>query len=295
VELPTATWARRLYGEDEDGWLPWIQDAQGVVSGAWVSAAEAATRPEALLESLAPRLKPDSVVTLLLPGALDLVDLHRALPARPDGELWPVRWSVDRPASARAAAPGGARRAVVVGDPGGGLAEARAEAASVAAALRADGFEVTELGRGTRLPDLLTALGGDGVELLHFAGHGEVGEDAWDARLVLAGGAVFGVRDVLSLAHPPRRVVLTGCETARTDGEALAGMGLATAFIVAGTEQVIATARKVDDAVARRFSEQLYRRPDRYTSPERAFAAAVSATARDTPDADVGGFRLIVR
>jgi CHAT domain-containing protein len=69
------------------------------------------------------------------------------------------------------------------------------------------------------------------------------------------------VQDVLSLPRAPRAVVLSACETAgtATDGSA-SGMHLARAFLLAGSEFVIASHGEVDDGIAARFSETLYTR-----------------------------------
>lgn len=294
---PLEIWAKGPDLPAEAGYLPIVQDDRGVASGAWVSAAEVAAAPERLLAVLAGRLDGARSITLLLPGALEGVDLQAVkVGDRSLIQRAPVSWSIDRAANAMLRGTGAARRALVVGDPGGGLAGARDEATAVAQQLRSQGWQVTLLsGAAARLPAVLAELGGDGVELLHFAGHGEMGEDAWDARLVLAGGTVLGVRDVLALEHPPRLVVLAGCETARSEGIGIAGMGLAQAFVNAGSEAVVATARKVDDHLARRFSSAWYADGAALDAPGAGFQRVVEGLSVSEASADWAGFRLISR
>jgi tetratricopeptide (TPR) repeat protein len=288
-------WARDATA-GEPGWIALLQDGRGVAVGSWTSDAEVRRRPGVLLDAFLPRLAAAERVTLMVPGAIDGLDLHMApVDGVPLALRVPVSWSVDRSANAVTPPAGAARRAVVVADPGGGLESARAEGVEVAAALRARGWEVTELGRGTTLPALLRALGQEGVELLHYAGHGEVKDDAWDARLVLAEGTSLTVRDVLALQRPPRTVILAGCETGKTERIGLAGMGLAQAFVAAGSETVLATARKVDDTLAREISLAWYAAVPEQVGALPAWRSAVAAVATARPDADWAGFRLVVR
>jgi CHAT domain-containing protein len=98
------------------------------------------------------------------------------------------------------------------------------------------------------------------VELVHYAGHGLfAGREGWQSALPLAGSGHLAIGDVLTSSAVPARVVLSGCETARSaDGAPAESLGLAQSFVVAGADFVIAPVRPVDDKVAARLSAALY-------------------------------------
>ena len=137
-------------GRGERLWRGIWQDDEGVVAGAPLSEAALRAAPAQLLpgeRALRPR-----VVSLLLPAALEDLDLHLVpVGDRPWALQVPVRWSLDL---GRAPQPADSHTALVVGDPEGGLAGARAEASEAADQLRSAGWSVQTLGRGA---DLLAA------------------------------------------------------------------------------------------------------------------------------------------
>ncbi len=94
---------------------------------------------------------------------------------------------------------------------------------------------------------------------LHYSGHGSLGVSSpWEAWLLLADGKLSAL-DILAGAWPMRTVVLSGCETGA--GQSLANheqVGLAQAFVVAGSQSVIAPDRRVSDAEATRFTRLFY-------------------------------------
>jgi len=197
-------------------------------------------------------------------GAARAIDVH-ALPwdGAPLVARLPVVYPIDH---AAAADPGdgdaGAMRALVVGDPTSDLERARAEIDGVSRALAGSGsWRVRVLRRrdatGSRVRQELSD-----ATLFHYAGHGRyAGRDGWESALPLADHGELTVADVLALPRAPRRVVLLGCETARSSADAAeggAGLGLAQAFLVAGAEEAVAATRDVDDAVAGAIAEGLY-------------------------------------
>jgi hypothetical protein len=94
------------------------------------------------------------------------------------------------------------------------------------------------------------------ADLLHYSGHGEhQGLGGWQSALLLARQDTFEVGDILALSSVPKTVVLLGCETAMTQkNQREWGIGLAHAFLVAGSEEVVAASRKLNDAVSHGFS-----------------------------------------
>jgi hypothetical protein len=277
-------------GADGLAWRPMLRYAGGVRVGAPVLAATLEADPGALWRGFAEQLRPATTVTWLLPGALEALDVHLgALDGAPLVSGRVVRWSLDRATDVPTATVRRDQGALVLGDPEGRLPEARAEAAAAVDALSGWGVQTWRLGAGADLAAVEAALDANPVGWLHVAGHGRFAADGWDAAIALAGGTAWGVRDLLGGRAVPEVVVLSGCETARTGGQGVAGVGLAHAFVHLGSAAVVAAARPVDDALARRFADAFYRAEPWGRGAERAFSAAVSEVG---PEAGV--FRLIV-
>lgn len=297
--------ARQTLRSPDEGevMLSWFEDRQGLVGFSATHDDVLAIRlpmvaptdspmvlASSLLAPLAPRAADATRVTMLPYGWVRGVDLQ-ALPWRETslGAWKPVSWSLDlAPSSATLSA---ATSAVVVGDPRGDLPWARKEARSVAESL--GGLSVISLsGDGATRDALVDAL--PAADLFHFAGHGAFGEGVWDGELLTAREGRLSVADVLSLPSVPARVVLSGCETARTKETALENLGLAQAFVTAGSSVSVASARTVDDRLAAAFVDALYEADFATRDPAEAFAAASVAVSTSMPDADVGAFRLII-
>lgn len=261
-----------VYHPVREGWACFAVSREGTVIhrlGAIDPRASKAALAEQLLGATAMRAEIARARRLRVAayGELGRVDLH-ALPweGRPLVDRLPVVYGLDLPAEDRGAgggaAAGGAPIAVVVSDPLDDLPSARREGAEVAAALAGAGWGVRRLeGRQATSAALSAVLAEPGVTLLHYAGHAEVfGRDGWESALSLAAGGRLTVGDILALPKVPPRVVLSGCDTARTADTARAeGLGLAQAFAVAGSRAVVASARPVDDREARALMAALYR------------------------------------
>ncbi|MCG8460632.1 MAG: CHAT domain-containing protein, partial [Holophagales bacterium] len=246
-----------------------------------LSGVEAEARPEAsgaagelgaalareLLAPFAPRLRRARRLSWMPPGRLRQVDLH-SLPfdGAPLAHLLPVAYSLDLPLGLSGAQPGDAAASgpalasdlLLVSDPGGDLPHARAEAAAV---LELSGAVAT-----TAVTHLegLAATGSETRRWLarrdhfHYSGHARFA--GWDSHLPLAEGSSLTVDDILALPRAPARVVLAGCESGRplTPG-GRETLGLAQAFVVRGSREVIAATRPVPDEDGRRLMEALYR------------------------------------
>ncbi|MGK3981954.1 CHAT domain-containing protein [Sorangium sp. So ce136] len=201
-----------------------------------------------------------------------------------------------RPADA-ASAP---RSALVVADPRRDLPAARREADAVARALEGKGLRVERLSGGLATHRAVAgALEQPGIEVFHYAGHGFFGGlDGWDSGLALAGGSELAVGDILALRRAPARVVLSGCDTARTEAAQAApgarglGLGLAQALLVAGARSVIAATRPVDDALAERVMAALY--AGEQQDPAAQLREATLAALRADPSCDWASFRALV-
>ncbi|MCB9787614.1 MAG: CHAT domain-containing protein [Deltaproteobacteria bacterium] len=230
-------------------------------------------------------------------GPLREVDFH-ALPwrGRPLGERLPIAYAVDMPRPGRASAEGNG--ALVVVDPAQNLVAARAEIDAIRPLLTGTKGPPRELDAETAtLPSVQEQLGS--ASLFHFAGHGWFGGiGGWESGLGLADGARLTVGHILALDRVPATVVLSGCETGRSDRSGPgATLGIAEAFIIAGADAVIAATRPVEDTLAAALSVALYEHGTAALreDPARALQRAQAEVRRDMPDADWASFRLIVR
>jgi len=93
------------------------------------------------------------------------------------------------------------------------------------------------------------------ARVLHFACHGvTAANDPLANYLLLAGDERWYASDILECERGPRLVVLSACETATVAGlHADEGLGLASAFLAAGTPGVVASLWSVGDLSAAAF------------------------------------------
>lgn len=173
--------------------------------------------------------------------------------------------------------------ALIIGDPQGDLEGARDEALYVAAALRVRGLAVHPLiGRdavGLQLRAMLPE-----VDHLHYAGHSDHGGDfGWDGSLRLSQGTSLSIPDILTLGRAPRTASLLSCESGVVDEDPRnQGVGLATAFLLAGSQVVLATATRLPADEAPAIAEALYASKCEATSFElrTAYRAAMTGPLR---------------
>lgn len=173
-------------------------------------------------------------------------------------DLAPVSYSLDLPP--RAGADKHTNTALLLADPREDLPEARAEADMVKRTLAAQSWNVVDL----RGPDATAASlleHSANVDLLHYAGHGvRSGLSGWDSALLLADGGRFGIHDVFTLPDVPRGVVLTGCDTAASTPDTVGGgMNIGRAFVLAGSDWVIAADAEVPDRFAAAVGTAVHR------------------------------------
>jgi CHAT domain-containing protein len=153
-------------------------------------------------------------------------------------------------------------RVLALGDPEGNLPRALADARAVADLLAGEALLGLAASEARLRRELAAGLG-----ILHVAAHGE-----WDAadpehsRIRLAPGegedGSLEVREIITELdlRGLRLVVLSACETGSAEGDAGdERVGLARAFLAAGSRTVVATAWKVDDASASFLTRAFYR------------------------------------
>ena len=233
---------------------------------------------------------------VLASGPLEQVDFH-ALPFAGEVLLTgrPVVYGLDlpRPATPPSAARG--RKALLVGDPRGDLPGAADEVRAVEPLLRSarQPWTVNEL-RATRASDVEVRAHLAGTDLFHYAGHGSfAGLGGWESRLLLAGESELTLGDILALQAPPRWVMLSGCDTGRSAAETpVASLGLAHAFLLAGSRAVVASTRPTADSSLPAFFTDLYTQWDREPDLAVALQRAQLAWHTQAPGADWASFRL---
>lgn len=255
--LPAAGTGERVvaYFPLARGWVAFVADGV-TVTAARLGEVDPRGSPEALghalLDPLRERLAGATRIRLLVHGALGDVDLH-ALPfdGAPLLARAPVAYALDLGVSSAAAPDDGT---LVVADPTSDLPAARGEGRAIAASL--PGTQLLEGGAATRAA-VAAALGG--TALFHYAGHGLFGgPEGWASELPLADSS-FGVADILAMARPPQQVVLAACDAARASSAGRApALGIAQAFLAAGSDVVIAATREVGDDVAAEIVLALY-------------------------------------
>ncbi len=210
-------------------------------------------------------------------------------------DVAPVSYALDlAKRGAPALAPGSA---LVVADPHMDLPLARDEAEQVAIALERSAWTVERLeGRAVTRARFEASLAD--ASLLHYAGHGEHdGTTGWGARLLMGEGEGLGVTDVLALAHAPTAVVLSGCETGRTVRDTLdGGMNIGRAFILAGSQWVVAVDRRVSDELSSAVGQGIYAKLAAAAGDGPRALREVQLELRSThPEWDWAAFRAIVR
>jgi len=158
-------------------------------------------------------------------------------------------------------------RRIVIADPTGSLPDARREAEEVAALLHAG----TAVGPSATVKALLGAMDS---AVLHLAVHGEADD---------AGGVIeladrkVSAPEISSRQVSPSLVVLLACDSAHSKDTELAG-SLAAAFLAAGSDQVVATTRPIDDRATRQLAGRFYRSGG-IADPVRALAAVQAELA----------------
>lgn len=253
----------------EKRWVAFAATAQGIEVATFDLPAPLPTDPADLSRLL---LKPSSAFRLaikgsksvrVLPyGSLRSVDFH-ALPFDGDRPLLAthlVTYSLDLPVHAPQPL-SGQPTALVVSNPTSDLRTAEGEGKTVVAAI--------QHWNGRWKPDLLNGPAAQsdrvlrvlpGASFFHYAGHGTFGGFAgWSSELPLANRSRLTLSDVLSLTRTPDWIVLSACDAAHTSEEAPGeGVGLASAFLLAGSKGVVAARQRVPDPSANALMYELY-------------------------------------
>ena len=302
-----------------EGILAYFQDGAGGWLGFWASGDEVVGRrlgavdasrataddlAQALLLPFRRELLAARAVRILPAGSLRAVDFH-ALPfeGAPLVVHAPVVYGLDVARGGIPAASSSPASALVVANPRGHLPGARDEGRLARDQLTARGSAATLIeGQAATRARVLAAL--PGIELFHYAGHGVFGGedledgrkgDGWSSVLLLSGRDTLGVGDVLTLRAPPRHVLLSACEAARQKVSLAAeGISLAHAFVLAGSEVVVAATRPVPDEVSLALMRTFYAAL-RLSPPAEALRQAQRALNATAGTKDWPSFRVFSR
>jgi CHAT domain-containing protein len=251
-----------------------------------------------LLEPFRSPLESATSVRVLAYGPLRAVDFH-ALPFSGDEPLLAHRlvvYSLDLPVHDLPVLTG-RLPVLLVSDPLGNLPAARQEGDAVAETFRTSGrgWSLQQL-HGSKADAQTVRNDLAGAALFHFAGHGSyAGFGGWESDLPLANGSRLTVGDVLALPRVPRWVVLSACDAGRSSQEAPGeGIGLAHAFLLAGSQTVIAATRSVADPEARDLLRELYRGWEPKADLPRQLQKAQLACRQRNPAADWASLRVLI-
>jgi tetratricopeptide (TPR) repeat protein len=225
------------------------------------------------------RLLGDCPLVVVPPGPL------RSLPwlALPSCASRPVTvapsaasWLAARPDEAAGTAAGPSARPRVALIAGPGLPGAAAEVGSLAPLY--PGAQVLAGQRAT-VTDALQAL--EGTDVAHIAAHGEFRADnPMFSSITLADGPLT-VYDLERLRQAPKTIMLTACDTGRTQAHPGDEMtGLASALLAVGASSVVAPLLPLPDQVAARLAHGWHTRLRAGDAPARALSATRADVGR---------------
>ncbi len=247
LRTPSAGEALLMWIRGQQHWHGFLRTEDGLTY-----ASHAADTTPDWIAPFEDRLATTSRLTVLGHGAFEQVDVH-ALPfhGQPLGEQMPVAYALD--VASEWTEPT-VRRVLIAADGSGDLPRVAREAERVAARYAAHGFQIGRLSAHELQREALERAART-TDLLHYAGHARFdGVEGWDGFLPLNRGQL-SVRDVLTWRDVPPVVLLSACDGATsatmTGG---VGIGLAQAYLLAGSQSVIAPLSAVEDGHAMRFS-----------------------------------------
>jgi CHAT domain len=253
-----------LYHPMREGWVGFAATRQGVDAARLKLPPKLPADPgelaRGLLEPFHSAIAASRRIRVLPYGRLWSVDFHALdFAGEPLFKRHVVVYGLDLPVPTSPAPPTN-REALLVTNPTSDLPAAKREGNEVAGVIKGSRWKLKWLdGPAASADAVRRAL--PGVELFHYAGHGKFdGFAGWDSTLKLADESRLMLGEILTLEHSPTWVVLSSCDGGRSSEQAPGeGVGLAQAFLLAGSQAVIAATRLIDDRPARELMVALYR------------------------------------
>ena len=154
-------------------------------------------------------------------------------------------------------------------------------------------------GKPSRSLDLIVREQLQRVPFAHFTSHGEYSHaEHWLSQLRLSSFTTLTAGDILALEHVPAQVSLISCQSGASQ-DPLGGqeaLGLAYAFLLRGSREVLATTRVVSALAGSLVAQAVYERWQCGQSLTPAWRGAVSALAQDSRiAAELDAFRVFSR
>ncbi len=272
-----------------------VEDGEGVTRfpsllGFFESRTSDDWQSDLLLHPMRERLARARSIRVLSSGRASEIPVHalpwsadaRVVDRKPLIQSKPVVYGLELPIFFRR--DDASREALVLAD---GFADgANVESAGISASLRKHGWDVAALRAGDMDANQIRRMFGS-VEHFHYAGHAYFDEGPGRERVLADGdagdhlrrwppysggaarepsyiplggnGGRLTVPDILVMDRVPRTVVLMGCTTGVADERmAWGGFSLATAFLGAGAEAVVASTHRIDGNEASALSRAIY-------------------------------------
>lgn len=141
----------------------------------------------------------------------------------------------------------------------------------------------------------------ENVSHFHYAGHviqtkNNTDNNVTSYQLPLTDNVSLNSNDILMLSSAPKWVVLSACNSATSENRlATESISLANAFIISGSEQVIATMRPVSDKLAQIFMNEFYQHWSPQKDFVKSFRLAQLQLQKSNPDQDWSAFRVVTQ
>lgn len=277
---------------DSEGWVVLAADIKGATASRLKTRKKdrlEEREAETLLARVKAKLLGKKVVRIVSTENVEGIDLHAVtVDGAPLIAHVPVVYSMDMPKVEKNHDRSKGTQnpvSVVVSDPEGNLVLAREEGLRIVKVLNGEKKRtVLSFGKeNATFQNVYRNL--EAAQLFHFAGHGESNPIyGWGSSLRLSAGGVLQPSDILSLSSAPRNVVLLGCNTGKSRSENGSVLGVAQAFVVRGSEVVIATSRDLSDRTAAAFAERLYHNLSKELSMGEAARKALLTLRKQVPD-----------
>lgn len=304
MSLPKTLWEVKsgelllAFHESEGGWAVFAMDDEGLVAKEVPVDARASPQKlaESLLGAVLAKIKANQRLKLVSFGVLHQVDFH-ALPFQgaPLVSTKSVVYSVGIPA---ASAPEDTFEHAYVMAPYASLKQTQQEAQMVKDQLSAQGFDVRSIQKmKSGSTELMRMWKQRRPGWFHYAGHAQYrGRDGWQSYLGTEARPIWTIGDIVAMEHSPLRVVLSGCETAQTSSVGASSLGLAQAFVLAGSKWVIAASRPIKDTEAQVLVGALYGEQNAQVrdDPGAWLAGAQREILKRSPQIDWPAFRVLV-
>lgn len=242
----------------EASWLLFAERDDGTVRVERQDGRELALVAPVLLARIRPEIEASRRLKILPWGELDFHALN--IGEVPLLAIKPLVYGVDVQGAVPSVTSEGPLRALLVmGDPRKDLSRPPKELENARKTLELRGIQIGAKLLFDQAEAAVVRAELEKADYFHFAGHSYFNEAAGSQSLLSLGMGDLKASDIFTLERVPRQVVLSSCSSGQAKQEAgVEGLGLAQAFILSGSRQVLATSRVVNDRDAASLIEALY-------------------------------------